>query len=195
MFPRSHVESIFFLTDRLKALNLVSMEDAVKLSTRMRWLSLWFWCLCVVEYCCAERGDYRLESLVSLQTIICSVPWRRVLETNIIPETRKWKLQWWRDSKNSQENFTRQGYMLSFKGVTLLLREMVTLSISKDVIDKGPALSWCMIHVPESLIILGLKQKELLGVLKLMPNCRKLLIYKHNSTRLSTPVILSFCFT
>ena len=35
--------------DRQKMLNLVSMEDAVKLSIRMRWLSPLPWCLCIVS--------------------------------------------------------------------------------------------------------------------------------------------------
>ena len=45
-------------------------------------------------------------------------------------------------------NFTRQGYMLSLKGKTLLLREMVTMFRNKDVIHSGQYLFWCMIHVP-----------------------------------------------
>ena len=39
---------------------LVSMEDAVKLSTRMRWLSPLSWCLWLVKHCHAEGGYYWL---------------------------------------------------------------------------------------------------------------------------------------
>ena len=53
---------------------------------------------------------------------------------NIISVTRKWQLQWWSGSKDSQQNFTRQGYELSFEGGMLPLRETVTLLRSKDVI-------------------------------------------------------------
>ena len=49
-------------------------------------------------------------------------------------KTSKWKQQWWSDSKNSQQNFPRQRYMLSFKGESLLLREMATMLRSRDVI-------------------------------------------------------------
>ena len=44
--------------DSLKALNLVSMEYGVKLSTRRRRLSPLSWCLYVVEHCHAEGGHY-----------------------------------------------------------------------------------------------------------------------------------------
>ena len=44
----------------LMILNLVSMEDVVKLSTRTRWLSSLSWCLRVIEHCHAEGGNYRL---------------------------------------------------------------------------------------------------------------------------------------
>ena len=43
-----------------KALNLVSMVDEVKLSTRMRRLSPLSGCSCVIEHFHAERGHYRL---------------------------------------------------------------------------------------------------------------------------------------
>ena len=41
--------------------------------------------------------------------------------------------------KNSQQNFTRKRYMLSFKSGTLLLGEMLTMLRSRDVIHRGPA--------------------------------------------------------
>ena len=41
---------------------MVSMEDAVNLSTRMMRLSPLSWCLCVVEHCHTVRGHYRLEN-------------------------------------------------------------------------------------------------------------------------------------
>ena len=64
--------------------------------------------------------------------------------------------------KNSQQNFTRQKYMLLFEGGTLLLRETVTILRNSDVIHKGPASFWYMIHDPMSIIIPVLKKKELL---------------------------------
>ena len=51
--------------------------------------------------------------------------------------------------------------MLSFKGGTLLLREVVTLLRSRDVIHKGPASFWCKINVPVSVIIYVLKKTAL----------------------------------
>ena len=53
--------------DNLKVLNLVSMEDAAKLSTRMRRLSLLYWCFSVVEHCHAEGGHYRLARSNALE--------------------------------------------------------------------------------------------------------------------------------
>ena len=44
--------------ENLKALNQVNMEDAVKLSTRMRRLSPLSSCLCMVEHCQVEGGHY-----------------------------------------------------------------------------------------------------------------------------------------
>ena len=46
--------------DCLKVLNLVSMEDTVKLSPWMRQLSLLFWCLYMVEHCHAGGGHHQL---------------------------------------------------------------------------------------------------------------------------------------
>ena len=74
--------------------------------------------------------------------------------------TRKWKLQWCSGLNKCQQNFTRQGYMLSFEGKTLLLRETVTMLRRGDVIHRGPASFWCIIHV--LLIILAIKKKVLL---------------------------------
>ena len=80
------------------------MEDAIKLTTRMRRLFPLSWCLGVVTYChtigrhyrFARFGPFRLSSL-----------WLH--EREFIPVARKWKLQWWIGSKNSQQNFTKQG--------------------------------------------------------------------------------------
>ena len=52
--------------------------------------------------------------------------------------------------------------MLSFVGETLLLREIVTMLRSRDVIHRVPASFCCMIHVPESVIIPILKKKALI---------------------------------
>ena len=62
-----------------------------------------------------------------LPTIISSAPWKRIYEANIMPVTRKWKLQRRSGPKNSHQNVTRQEYMLSFEGGTLLLIETVTM--------------------------------------------------------------------
>ena len=51
----------------------------------------------------------------------------------------KWNLLWWSVSRNGQSNFTGQGYILSFEGGTLLLREKVTMLRSRDVIHWGPS--------------------------------------------------------
>ena len=49
--------------------------------------------------------------------------------------------------KNSHQNFTRQRYMLSFKGGTSLLRETVTILRSRAVIHRGHASFWYMMHI------------------------------------------------
>ena len=67
--------------------------------------------------------------------------------------TTNWKLYWWSVSKNRKQNFTRQGYMLSFNGHTLLLREGVTMLRSRDMISRSLVSFWCTICVPVSLII------------------------------------------
>ena len=81
---------------------------------------------------------------------------------NIMLVTEKWKLQWWSDSKNSQQNFSRPGYMFPFKGGTLLLRKMVTMLKIRDVIHRRLASFLFIIYLPESLIIPVQKKKALL---------------------------------
>ena len=140
----------------LKALSLVSMENAVKLSTHL------FWYLCMVENCHAGGGHYRLARCNAIRLF------------SFRPHERGFKKQTlcqWRGSKNCSDdvaqriviqNFTRQGYMLSFEGGTLILRETLTMFRSRDVIRRGAALFWSMIHVPVSLIIPVQKKKALL---------------------------------
>ena len=82
--------------------------------------------------------------------------------------TRKWKLQWWSGLKNSQQDFTRQGYMLSFEGKTLLFRETMTMLGSKNVIYRRPASFSCMIDVPVLVIIPVLKKKDIIFWLRLV---------------------------
>ena len=100
--------------------------------------------------------------VTDMKFINSSAPWKRVDEANIMPVTRKWKLQGWRGSKNNEQNFMRQGYMLSFENGTLLVREMVTMLRSRDVILSGPASFWCMIHVPVLVIIPVQKKKAVI---------------------------------
>ena len=59
----------------------------------------------------------------------------------------------WLKKKNSQQNFTRQGYMLTFESRTLLLWAIVTLLRNRDVIHRGSASFGYMIHVPVLIII------------------------------------------
>ena len=68
----------------------------------------------------------------------------------------------WMDSKNRQQNFTRQTYMLSFEDETLLLRATVTMLRSRDVIHRRQASFWCMINVSILVIIAVLKKNPLL---------------------------------
>ena len=89
-------------------------------------------------------------------------PMKKVLRGKYYANHDKWKLQWWSVSKNSKQNFTRQGYMLLFKSGTLLLREMVTMLRSRDVIHRGSVSFWCMIYIPVLIIIPLLKKKALL---------------------------------
>ena len=66
-----------------------------------------------------------------------------------------------RGSKNSQQNFSKQGIVLSFEGGTLLLKQTVTMLRIRDVIHSGPASFWCIIHVPVSVIIPVREKKAL----------------------------------
>ena len=75
-------------------------------------------------------------------------------EVNIMPVMRKWKLQRWSGSKNSQLGFSRLGYMLSFECEILQLGEMVTMLRRKNVIHRGLASFWCMMHVLLSILVL-----------------------------------------
>ena len=76
--------------------------------------------------------------------------------------TMKWKLLRWSGLKIRQQNFTRQGYMLSFKRRTLQLIEMMSMLSGRDVIHRRLASFWCMINVTVSVIIPILKKKALL---------------------------------
>ena len=58
-----------------------------------------------------------------------------------------------------EQNFTRQGYMLSFESETLLLRETVTMLRSRDGIHWGTASFWYKINILTSVIINVLKKK------------------------------------
>ena len=88
-------------------------------------------------------------------------PIKEGLKGKLYASEVKWKLQWWRGPKNSQQSYARQGYMFSFENGTLLLRQMMTMLRNRDVILRGPALFWCMIYVPVSIIIPVLKKKAL----------------------------------
>ena len=74
---------------------------------------------------------------------------------------RKWKLRWWIGSKNSQNNFTRQWYILWFEDGKSLLRETVTTLRSRDVILCKPTSFCYVIHILVSLIISLLKKLAL----------------------------------
>ena len=76
-----------------------------------------------------------------------------------MPVTRKWKLQW-SGSKSNQQNFTWQGYMLSFESETLLLREAVTMLSCRDVIHRKPVSIWFMINTTVKVIIPVLKKRH-----------------------------------
>ena len=114
----------------LEGLNLVSMEDAVKLSR----------CFCVVEHCHAEE-HYRLASF-SVSKLSSLWLLEKRFKRQTLCQGRG------SGSKNNQQKFTRQGYLLSFEGGTLLLRETVTMLSSRNVIHRGPALFWYMIQIP-----------------------------------------------
>ena len=133
---------------------------------------------------CRKRTLLIVNYWLSIQIIISSIQWKRALEANIMPVTRKGKLQEWSGLKNSQQYFTRQGYLFSFEGGTLLLRETGTMWRNKNAIHR--ASFWCMIHVPMSIIILVLKNKV---------GCPRGVMVKsvglrNRSTRVRTPVEL-----
>ena len=147
-----------FSLRRHSSLNQVSMEDAVKLSTQIRWYSpLW-----AIELCYAERRHYRSTRFSAFRL------------SSLQPRERGFKRQTFCqglgmencfndvDRKNSLVNVTRQGYIHSLQGATLLLRETLTMLGSKDVIHREPVLFLCMIHVPVSVTISVLKKKVLL---------------------------------
>ena len=122
------------------------MEDAVKLFTRMRWLSPLFWCLWdIINWQNLAPSDYLLFG-----------PMKGGLRgKHYVSENFRDKL----GLKNNQQNFRRLWYMLSFEGKTLLLRETETMLRRRNVIHSELASFLCMIHVPVSVIIPVLKKK------------------------------------
>ena len=60
--------------------------------------------------------------------------------------------------KEQSTEFYKVGYMLSFEDGKLLLWETLTMLRSRDVIHRGQASFWCMIHVLVSVIIPALKK-------------------------------------
>ena len=110
-----------------KALNVVRMEDAVLLSFRMTRLSPFFGCLCVVE-----KNDI-IDGLVgSHSSDLCSE----------LCQGLRFRVQFFLLLSRNQEHsttVTSQGYKLSFKERTLLLRKTVTMLRSRDVIHREPA--------------------------------------------------------
>ena len=145
-----------------KVLNLVSMKDAVMLSTRMRRFSPLFWCSCVVDHWHVERGHYRMARFSAFRLSSFWSHERGFKWQTLCQWRRSEKLQWYCGAKNIQQNFTRQGYMLSFEDGILLFRETVTLLRSRNVIHRETASFWCMIHVFVSVIIPVVKKKMLL---------------------------------
>ena len=125
------------------------MEGSVKFSTWMRRLSPFSWYVCVVEHCHVQEGHYRLTIWVSFIGFLlwASSVSLYALEFIFSPLGKK------STRKNNQQNFTRQGFMLSFEGRILLLRETMTMFGSRDAIHRGPASFLCMIHVPVLVII------------------------------------------
>ena len=65
-------------------------------------------------------------------------------------EVKTAKIMWF---KEESTEIYKAGYMLSFEGETLLLRETVTTLSRVDVIHTGLGSFWCMIHAPMSIII------------------------------------------
>ena len=62
----------------------------------------------------------------------------------------KKNLQWWSGAKHIQVNFTKQGYMVSFKRGIWLLREIGTMLGIRDGIHRK--LASCLINIPASII-------------------------------------------
>ena len=135
------------------------MEDAVKFSTRLRRLSGYLW---VDEHCHAGGGHYRLTKFCTfIQSYLR--PHERGFKRQTLYQRRgSEKCRDERAQKSSQQNFMRQGNMLSFERGTLLLRETVTMLRSRDVIHRRPVSFLWMIHVSLSVIIPVLKKKALL---------------------------------
>ena len=142
----------------IQALNLVSIEDAVKLSTRMRRLSPLSWCLFVVEYCHAE-GHYWLVRFKAFK-LSSFRPHEKGFKRQTVCQRQR--------NKNCNDDLAQRTVnrilwsMRSFEDGTSLLRETMTILRSRDVIHWGPASFWCMKHVPVSVIIPVLKKKALL---------------------------------
>ena len=109
--------------DNLKVLNLVSMEDAVKLATWMKRFSPLSWRFCTVEYCHAERWHYRVVRF----SVFSQLTFR--------PHERRFKrlsLCQWRRSENYsvkwlKETVNRILLRSLIRRCKLRLREMQTL--------------------------------------------------------------------
>ena len=136
----------------LKALNLVHMDDAIRLSTRMRQMSHSSQWLCVVEHCHAE-GDYcRLARFNGF--------WQSSLWHHKRGLKRQTLYQWWGSenridevAQNTINRIYEAGIHALIRGWTLRLREMMTMVGRRDVIQRGPASFWCMKQVLELVII------------------------------------------
>ena len=115
-----------------------------------------------VEYCCWEKQSH--TSIRTRETII-SFEWTTLPHPPYSPDYHLFSLmkeglkgkhyvsdeevktaviKWLKE----QSIILRQRYVLSFKGGILLLRETVTMLMSRDVVNRGPASFWCVIHVP-----------------------------------------------
>ena len=82
-------------------------------------------------------------------------PWKRVWEVNIIPVMRKRNLVWKNGSNKSTEFYGTGKH-------ALIQRWNIAIEINGDVIYRGPASFWCMIHFPVLVIIPVLKKMALL---------------------------------
>ena len=130
---------------RLKMINLVSMEDAVQQFPHHEW-----WDCSPCPAACVWSGIVmQIEDIIDWQDLTPSDYhlFGPMKEANIMPVMRKWKLQWWSGWTNTQQNFWRQRYMLSFEGRTSLLRETMTMLRSGNVIHRRKSSFWCMIQV------------------------------------------------